>query len=338
MNEDALTNYLIKLFNVKDIGKVKPFSKFKTPPHEIGKEVTVIVTLKGNGVITVPNSPGSYEPRKPHKNQKYNLEDVAPHAMIIKHVKNESNNYLNVKKLYKPIFVTEEDYTEGIIEAMGGVIGCLNITPKFDGYKRVPIILEEGDSLYLKPSFIKTFMHINEQNIMNGIIPIHPELCGLAKLPKKAQVFNKERQSIEFDVDYYVLVPYFHILAWSLRVDEQWRKYKGLFALEFTLADKGSKTYSILYYIVANQTFDKLKSDCFKNFMDKKIDRMPLSKVGLEIVGDGKAKLSVAVSFVSFPPISDEEKSNFIPTLDNLFPPYMDTLRLELEQNKKEND
>jgi len=309
-----IVDYVLSLNpGVDDIANVNPFAKYTGVV--IPKEVTVTKTLKGSGVLTLDSD-----------------ALVSVRTIMIRYTKNLSpdDKTVYVKRIFShPAAQEEDEESDRIMKAMGGIPGCvLAITPKDDSSKSVFVMKESPHCLYLQAPFVKTCMLLDETtNLMNGIIQLPPQICG--ELPKQAVIFDDRGESVSFEVDYYVLVPYNHVLAWCLCVSDHWRRKRGIFAIEMDVTPRNGESF-ILYFAVANQSFERIKQACITNFIRGKIDKRPLNTVGLEVVG-GAAEISTTFTYLEYPR-GGWDSTQVIPTLDPHFVPYSQVLQAEVEE------
>lgn len=321
MEQNPLIQFILNIFQVDDIIKVNPFAGFTIPTYEPAREITTNVELAGNGTLLIN---GEFKPRKPFNNLPYNMDDVSVRTLYIRYISNPNPQTAYICKIFDPISgLKEAADVNKMLAAMGGPPGlAVEIPANREGRFNTFLIKENPQCIYLNDAFIKTFMHIDLTNIMNGIINVPPSVCAAAGLPKVGIV-----ESGSIDIDYYVLVPKNHVLAWCLNIGEHWRIKKGWYALELTVKT-GNNVADILYFIVANKTFDLLKQGCLENFMNNKIDRRPLKSIGIKTTQN--IKVDISVSFVCYPFVTPEMKSKMIPILSEDFPKYSEVIRREL--------
>lgn len=322
MEQNPLVQFILNIFNVDDILKVDPFANFSIATHQPAREITANVELSGNGILLVDRD---FKPRKPFNNLEYNMNDVSVRTLYIRYISNPNPQTAQICKIFEPISgLKEAAEVNKMIAAMGGPPGlAVEIPANREGRFNTFLIKENPECIYLNDAFIKTFMHIDQTNIMNGIINVPPQICAAAGLPKTGTVSESE----PFDIDYYVLVPKNHVLAWCLNIGEHWRMKKGWFAFELTVKT-GKDVADILYFIVANKTFDILKQGCFENWMNNKIDRRPIREVGIKT--NQNIKVDVSISFVCYPFVTPELKSKMKPVLPEDFPKYSEVIRREM--------
>ncbi len=216
---------------------------------------------------------------------------------------------------------------------MGAPAGCaVDVGPGFSGPQGTFLIRENPNCLYLHDTFIRTCMHIDPSNLLNGTIPVPPEVCAAAGLPKSGILFDGSGTSVDVPADYYVLVPGKHLLAWQLDIGEHWRRLKGFHAFEILGKSKSDKYAEIVYFVVSNQTFDRLRDQCIENFLTNKVDRRPLSSVGIRLIGEGT--VTISMTYVCYPHMSPDMKCQMAPFLDKKFPLYADVISREVESRR----
>lgn len=315
-SSNPLIEFILKYFNVDSFDKVNPFAGLTIPTYEPAREVTKNVEFTGSGLLLIQD--GNFQPRKPYNNLPYNLNDVSVRAFLVRYITNPSPEKALICKIFEPISGQKEaEAINKMLQSVGAPPGCaIEIGPKKEGQYNDFLIKENPSCIYLNDAYVRTFMHIDEKNIMNGIIIVPPAVCAAANLPKECGVFDERGESKVFLADYYVLVPKKHVLSWCLNIGSHRRLQKGMFALELTTNN------DIMYFIVANHTFDMIKKSCIENFMTEKLDRRPLNQVGLNVVG-GPVKINASLTFVCFPHITDEMRSKMIPMMPPDFPRYI---------------
>jgi hypothetical protein len=313
-SNNALVKFILDYFRVDSLQKVNPFAGFSVPAYEAAREVTKNVHFKGSGTLLIQG--GDFQPRKPYNGLQYNLNDVSVRTMLVRYIKNPSPQKIYICKIFEPISGQKEaEAINKMLEAVGAPRGCaIEMEPNKEGQFNTFLIKENPQCIYLNEAFIRTYMHLDQQNIMNGTIKIPPEVCAQANLPKECGVFNEQGETSVFQADYYVLIPNGHVLTWCLNIGSHRRLQKGMFALELTTNNK------IMYFIVPNVTFDAILKSCIENFMTEKIDRRPLNQVGINVVG-GYAEVDMSMTFICFPNIQD--RSKLIPIMPPEFPRYV---------------
>lgn len=312
--------YILSLFpGVTDIAKVKPFAGFSVyHPKEVSKTEDLsgthgALTFKGEDLVSV-------------------------RTVFIRHAKNPNSETAYILHHFcHPTGQTHYNEAFQLQKDMGGIPGCaMELKPGANGPTSVFLMKESPNYLYLHSSFIKTFMLLNKQNLLNGTIPLSPEICAASEFPKRIAVTNPGGEELEeYDAEFYVLIPYNHVLAWKLKVSSHWRIKDGLFALEMRVAPKGDKEPFILYFAVDNRTFEKLKTACFEGFIKDKHDKRPLSSVGVQVHGQMKqpVTLTTTITYLEYP--LNMDSSRLAPVLHEKFIPYAQVLqrRVEAERN-----
>jgi len=314
-SENPLVLFILRYFNTDKIENVNPFQGFTIPTYEQAREVTKNVEFTGAGVLTIQS--GDFQPRKPYQGLEYNLNEISVRTFIIRYVTNPSHNKIYICKIFDPISAQKEaEAINKMLMATGAPPGCAIEVPEGkEGQINTYLIKENPSCIYLNDPYVRTFMHINQKNLMNGIIIVPPKICADANLPKKCAVFDDKGESFVFEADYYVLIPKLHVLSWCLNIGSHRRLQKGFFALEMVVNN------DILYFIVPNVTFEALKKACIENFIIDKVDKRPLNQVGINIVG-GAAKVDASITFICFPYMTEETKNQMIPVLPKDFPKF----------------
>jgi len=280
------------------------------------KERTVTRELRGLGVVTLPE----------------NSALVSVRTVMIRNASNPNDAPATIRRLFShPAGQKDEEIRDKMFAAMGrDGRAIVTLKPHQNGPLSLMVMKESPEYLYLHSAFVKTFMLINEQNITNGCIPVPPEVCAVQNLPKVATLFDPQGVSFNLEVDYYVLVPFDHILAWCLRVNDMWRRKKGLFALEMTVSPQNGGDAYILYYVVANQSFDLLKKRCLEGFVVGKHDCRRMDSCGFELVG-GPEPISVTASFTVVEYPTGVDPATIAPVLHPDFVPYSYILQKEVD-------
>jgi hypothetical protein len=222
---------------------------------------------------------------------------------------------------------------------------CYHIKPGMNSVIREVIMEPNPEYLEMSDAAIRTYMMMfdNAETFMRGIIKIEPELCAAAELPKMGTIYDMEKeQTVPLEIDYYVLVPPDHALAWALRCPDHLRKRQQIFAIdmEITPPNEDEEKY-ILYYIVDNKSFDRIlkeTKDCFQG----RIDRRPLKDLKFELLDmegnptTGPVDVSIAVTYIAYP--QQRPYPPFKPTLDPNFFPYVNTLYRKYEEQKAQKE
>jgi hypothetical protein len=336
-SKNALELYLLKLFNVEDVCDINPYSMLgpdAVPGWKESREVTITVDLLSNGKVPPPKNLQDYAPK--NTNYPIDYSNVSVRTILIRYASNDSDALAQFKTGFDHISGREfMEMQYKLIEAGGGIPRCcLELKPHTKGPQKIFALNETEDCMYLHSYFVKTFLLITPKNLENGILPIHPDLCAAAGLPKSVSVFNTEREEVSFDVDFYVLIPAKdHILSWCLNVSDHWRKLKGIFALEIRVKPKDmTKNPFVLYYVVPNRIYEELKKGCIERFMRDKVDRRPLSSVGLDTLPPG-TQVKASINYVCHREGVNLDK--IIPTLDENFPPYARILENEVKDRQE---
>jgi len=318
------------------------------PVYEPAREVTASFELTGSGEVILGEAAlgnPKFHPRKPFNHLPYNLNDISITALTVRHVKNHSTtDRLQVCRAFNPI--TNQKETEEVnrmFAAMGAPQGCvLDVGPNFDGAQSAVLIRENPMCIYLHDPFVRTAMHTDPSNLMNGIIPVSPEICAEAGLPKSGVLFDANGLSVDVPADFYYLVPGKHLLAWQLDIGDFMRRREGFHAIEITAKSEADKYAEIVYFIVSNQTFDRLRAQCIENFLTNKVDRRSLPTVGVRIVGKGT--VTVSMTYICYPHMTPDMKRQMMPFLPKTFPLYANVvsakieaarIRMEEEKDKK---
>jgi hypothetical protein len=339
MNPQALYDLILSSTGLPDMTQVAAMLRNpKVPIYEPAREVTVSFELSGGGIMELGGdgaAASKFHPKKPFQGLPYNLDDISITTLAVRHVKNHSSaNRLQICRTFDAISNQKEtEEVNRLMTAMGAPQGCaIDVGPGYDGSQGTFLIKENPQCLYVQDPFIRTCMHVNPSNLMNGIIVVPPAICAAAGLPKSGILFDGSGTSVDVPADYYYLVPGKHLLAWQLDIGEHWRRLKGFHAIEITGKSEGAKYAEIVYFIVSNETFDRLRAQCIENFLTNKVDRRPLSSVGIRLVGEGTVTLSM--TYICYPHMSPEMKAQMMPFLSPKFPLYANVLSREVEARR----
>jgi len=172
---------------------------------------------------------------------------------------------------------------------------------------------------YQNDHFTKTFMMVDDTNLMNGIITIPHDVCVSARLPvwkgvppepdermlinilkslKIADPIKEQEQRAEFVQKYqsdfmeahkndkkstfFYAVPRKHVLAWAYASEAYMAQFD--FKVEyFRFIHADTKKTKLLYYLVPNAPFEESLKFFKESFLGK-IDRHPLKDIGFEFV------------------------------------------------------
>jgi hypothetical protein len=336
MKKNALELYLLNLFKVNDIADINPYAMLgpnAVPGWKEAREVSITVDLLPNGKIPPPNKMQDYAPKG--FEHEVDFSDVSVRNILIRYASNDSDLHAYFKTAYDHVSGAEfMNIQHQIVEAGGGIPRCcLELKPHTKGPQKVFVMKEMDECMYLHSYFIKTFLLITPKNLENGVLPLHPQLCAEAGLPKQVSVFDSFQKEVTFEVDYYVLIPaQGHVLSWCLNISDHWRKLKGIFALEIRIRPKDpNKKNFVLYYVVPNRIYDELKKGCIERFIQNKIDRRNLADVGLDVL---PLQTQVKASFNYFCHRKNVNWDTIIPVLDEKFPPYTVILENEVKERQ----
>jgi hypothetical protein len=353
--ENPLVSFIHQTFNVNDIVDIKdtfniPLSvPIWEPARIVNTTIELVKNDKGYYCIPPPTDSQMYQPKQKYHDMLVDLNCVSIQYISLKYIKNESKtDTFFLRHNFVPI--SGKDHFEKkckAAEAAGRISNvCFTIAPSLDNVMKEVVMEPNTGRMEMQDYCIKTFMMIQDQNqLMNGITKIEPELCAKAQLPNVGQIYDEDGNSQSFPIDYYLLVPYDHILSWPLRCSDLWRKKDdpslkkdGLFAINIEVTPKNSNKPYVPFYLVANQSFDKIMNGFGKEFIGT-IDKRPLSDLQFEVldkrgvhVQDAPVKLRIGVTFIAYP--KDKPYPPFKPALDPKFCEYERLLQQKLEWNQ----
>lgn len=346
---NPIVEFICKLYNVGDIADAK--SPYPVNVWEPARSVSIVVNMvpDNDGIYCIPPNENCYQPKQPYKNMPVDLDCVSIQTISLRYVKNDSRTesyYLR----HNFVPISSKEFHAQKVKAAKAANKipdiCFEITPGMDSVMREILVQEDPNHLELQTSFINTFMMVNdEETLMRGIHKLELSLCEAGGLPKIGTTYNEDGNSQPLDIDYYVLVPHDHILAWQLRCDDVLRKTEGIYAIDINVQPKNSDKSNIQFYLVANKSFDLLKKQCQTQFMNK-VDKRPLSSLKFRLfdtrgqpIPNPDVKLTIAVTFIAYPKIKPYPVFN--PTLDPKFLSFGRTLflkkqaKLHLEEEKR---
>lgn len=217
-------------------------------------------------------------------------------------------------------------------EAAGSVRGAFAYLLKSEGKDMQDIPMPNMEFGYQNKQFMKTFMLVDESNLMNGIITIPYEVCVAARLPvwtnqaptpdermitkimdslKITDPAQKEAQRTDFvkkyqddfmeshkhakKSTYFYAVPKDHVMAWPYSSEAYLAQFD--FKVEqFRFVDADTKETKLLYYLVPSVPFEESR-EFFKKTLLGKVDRKPLKDLGFEVVSVTHPPPSFPISF-----------------------------------------
>ncbi len=341
-----VVDFILNTYKVKDISNIKdPFNlpngiPVWEPARIVNTEILLVKNDQGYYVIPPPDNPKKYQPKQLYNNMPIDLNCVSIFNISIRYVKNHSyKDEFYVRHNFVPFYNQKEhDIANKAKQASGRIPNvCYEITKGQDAIIREIVFASNPNRIEMYDYFIKTFMFLeNEEQLMQGIYKIDPEICAKQNLPKIAQTYDNEGIQSEHPVNYYVLVPYNHVLAWELHCSDMWRKkeiiYKemdikkqGIFAIDIEVTDS-NENVSIPFFLVDDVSFEKLKNGFVKDYIGK-VDKRPLSNLQFELLDKQTGKhsvnppvdLRIGVSFIAYP-----DKKPYPPFYPMLHPEFVE--------------
>lgn len=321
-----VTQFILSHFpGVNDIENVNPYAFCGPDAYSVVKEKSVTRNFSAShGPLTL--------------NMQENVL-VSPRTIYIRYFKNTNeHSIMHIKRLFSHAAAAEDDaMKDKIADAMGIMPGCvLHIPPKSEGSVSVFVLREHPDSLYLQSAFVKTCLMLNETNVMNGIFTLEGDFHD--ELPTRATIFDESGEDLSYDIGFYYFIPRNHVLSWCLTVGNIWRQKKGIFALEYIVAPKNSSKSYVLYYLVDNYSFERIRSSFFRQFIHNKIDVRPVNSLGVELINNNiehdnqPITLTISFTYAEKPQMMDP--NSLAPTLDPHFVPYSHILEQEIRSKE----
>lgn len=347
--KNALVDYLCNRFGVQNIAQIKDTYGGGVNIWECARQTTINIDLDG-GCIPPPTPQKTYQPKQLYNGMKVDLDCVSINQISLRYIKNNSKkNEYYLRHNFVAISNKEERERQAKFMKAAGRIPdvCYHIKPGMEAVIRDVIVEPNPEYLEMTDPCIRTYMMMfengSDETLMRGIIKIDPELCAAAELPKVGTVYDMEKQmTVPLEIDYYVLVPQNHVLAWSLQCPDHLRKRQQMFVIdmEITPTNEDEDKY-ILYYIVDNKSFDRILKETKEAFQGR-IDRRPLKDLKFELLDmegnptKGQVQVSIAVTYIAYP--QQKPYPPFKPTLDPHFYPYVNVLHRKYEQERAQRE
>lgn len=322
-----LERFLLEYFQVTEMHQIDPW-KFVGPVEcwEPIRTVTIKSVHQGPGESFVS---ATKNVRNPFQGRPYDFERVNLRTWQCLSAKNGATHSVVQSNFVPKPYKRQIEQRDAMLEAAGVPRGTvLRLEPNFDSSVNQPIFQCPETDFFLSQGFCRTTGCITQDNVMNGIIKLTPELC--VDLPKQVDVANLEHIMVPMEVEHYYLVPRNHVLSWMLQIDHDTRISKGMFALDMSCKDPADPHRpKFLFYVVADKTMGKLVHFFMHSWLDK-VDLRPLASLGLKI--EGQSVLRTSVTCNVWPQMSGDDVRSLRPTLHESITPYYEFLRREMYQ------
>ena len=315
---DKILNYIQTLFPGENLETVNVYGPVAIPCWEPCRDVSPFVTTNTTNNRLVFDKT---QPRNPYNNIPVDTTKVAIRTWLLRHAVNNCDSDVFLRTNYiHPIYKTESEERAKLFNRMTGTTAggsFVTIPGKFNGSINKYALKWDESTLPLNPVFIKMMMHINTDNVLNGIQTISPELCALGGLDKLT--LGKEAQC-------YYAVPPDHILAWTLDVPEYVLEQNEVYARELTAGNR------LLYYLIPDWCFMKLYVKLTRpgGWVDI-VDLVSIHDLAVEFipknplkVNSSTVELQMSITYTCSPPIPTNVLENMAPVIHPEFPTYRD--------------
>jgi hypothetical protein len=159
---------------------------------------------------------------------------------------------------------------------------------------------------------------VNEQNLMNGVVPVPTEFDHLKTTV--SVYLGEPKAKVSMQVRQYWLLPTRHVLAWTLgQRHRELRRRLGLYSFDL-LNGK--------YHVVADFTLQRLRESIMVNWVGR-VDVRPIDSIRFHFDaatdrGSGVPELHYSVTWFGSP--ANTETSNLMPLMELSFPSFERTL------------
>jgi len=327
MNKESILEYIsTTIFPGQDLYTLEVYGPNAMPCWFPCKEFST------NATTDTDNNKIVFDKTQPRTGEQIDETKVAVRTIMLRYAENKCDTDVALRMNYiHPAFAETEKQFNDMITAAGGIGGAFAIIPKnSSGGLTCYSLKYDGKSLYLNPAFIKTLMHITEDNILNGVQTIPPEVCEKAQLEKNVTVYTVGGGKTKREAECYYVVPPDHVLAWTLEMTQFQRTKHGNYALELHVKDR------LLYYLVPDWCFMKLYNDFCINWLGKvhlismhdlAVEFIPRKQVPLQ-----KVSVQFAFSFTGSVIVPKEVSDNMAPVTHTDFPLFRQTVAIKTEE------
>ena len=327
MNKGSILQFIQTKFPGEDLYGVNVYGSKSVPCWAPCQEFAT------NATTNTDNNILQFTTMQPRNGDRIDETKVAVRTIMLRHANNQCDTDVALRSNYiHPAFEETESLFAKMVSASGAPGGAFVTIPK--GYnKGLPAysLKYDEESLYLNPAFIKTMMHVNNINIMNGIQLIDPELCGRAQLPKSVTVYTPNGTKTREDAECYYAIPPDHILAWTLDMTDEQRAKHGSYALELLVKDR------LMYYLVPDWCFLKLYKIVEDNWLGK-VHLVSMHDLAIEFIPRDptvelkKVSIQMTFSFTGSPTVCEETLSDMAPVTHADFPLFRQTAAAKTEE------
>ena len=293
-----LANFIKTLFSVEDLSHVRLVTTRQkwqkhwkhcycstlhpeaAPAYKIVTDTVVTTRLTAANNFSFENI--QQQPKNAFGGLPVDFSCVSPRIIFLNYVENKSTNGYTVEPNYvHPTMMEQMEQRKKVLKAMNKQQVTMEVRPYQNCDIREFVLGETSECLYLQKTFVKSFMLLNEKNLWNGIIPLPNNVAQAVGLPNPVPIFSPDKLEIAEPVEFYDLVPGDHVFSWVLKVDQEFLKTKGIFCKHVRVTPKDENETYILYFVVPHHHVQRLHNSCMKDFIQGKIDRRPLSSVGV---------------------------------------------------------
>lgn len=334
MEEFLLAHYKAK--RLFDIDPWAPYRANGIESWEPAREVTVSVDFEGPGEVLV-DPKVSKQPRTLFRGLPASLDLISVTQLFVRNIESGPKADYYVQTNFVPVSCQKAQAEQDRLHEAAGILPrtIMRIPPSTNVDVHVRVHSSAPGDCILNQGFIRTCAFLGDTNLLNGIVRIPDSIRE--SLPKEAEVYDRGGNKEYFPVEHYYLVPADHVVAWKLNVEDEWRRRKGLFALEVSVTDRDNPTVvKLLFYVVADRTLYGLISWVRTNWLGQ-VDLRPLDTVGFNFVGfnqdsQGPVKMRATLSYMCWPTMTPDQISSLLPVVHKNMLPYSEVLMREIRQ------
>lgn len=289
----------------------EPFTyKGKSFPHNLAAVSISAVTCKGHAYTNLENDDSL--PTTKCSGQQSTKDSLLPNLAIRLNYYHDAWSGLQETKEHDALY-----------EVMGGVRGAFGILQPTgaEGCDKPIIAMPDLDFGYTCQQFIRTMSHINEKNLMTGIIEIPHQICLEAKLSVwkgvvepteedlvkmmggmkidpnseegkqqrnnmigqyKAQLEQMTATEDACPSHFWAAIPVNHILAWGYH-SESLRNSCGHRVEEYRFVSADGSQSGTIYYLVPEALLINIVKTTREQWIGK-VDKRPLKSFGFELI------------------------------------------------------
>jgi hypothetical protein len=354
----VIEKFLLEHWGVPSVGLIRPYGRGTLPSYLVTactEAAACDLEAHVTGSTWCPLHPNAFakrqgQPALPVQQNgialKHDLTSVAIYATIITHYVNTTGERVDVRINFENQYLNQHANTsevDTVYEAMGGRERvCVTLEPT--GPEGVDV---QAQPVYSLPAFgfhndwfMQTMWHIDDANLLNGVLVIPADVCEAAGLPIWRGIVDPPMEALERELgrmgfdkttdqgqavlqnlsasytkqatkmveecsyrnSHYVAVPADHVLSWGCQSQSYLREHGANHVYPFDISKKteGGEQILTLYYLIGSGLFDRMHAD-FRMRLLNKIDKRNLAECGVELIPADKANGLVKLRmFMSF--------------------------------------